>query len=264
MNNSEEIKELLVKKDYKSALLVAFSNSLKFTLTSKIDNLEKSTSIATEIDLLKGLTTTASDANLLDQNHELMQFHQQQLQKIPEIWAKNRQVLVKLIEIIAGNQIDKIDSVNSLDLSNSVTRTIAVQEETENKSSNDLVNFAVLEDESEIEQPKQNTSFNIDNELSDDLSAVIIEPEDDEIEEEIIISAQRQEEAQESWNEFMGDLSVEEEAVSEVVVVKDSDDEEISDDWSEWLEDDDSQTGDSGEEIDWSQEYGEDDKAVKN
>ncbi len=41
MNSYEEIKKLLEKKDFQSALLVAFINSLRFKLTSKINSLQE-------------------------------------------------------------------------------------------------------------------------------------------------------------------------------------------------------------------------------
>ena len=112
MSNYDKIKELLEQEDYKSALLVAFSNSLQFKLVTKIEENNQTASIETQIDLLKGITTTVSNSELLTQDSRLSNFHQQQLENAEQMWQENRQMLITILQMLAGNQVDDIPTSN--------------------------------------------------------------------------------------------------------------------------------------------------------
>ena len=214
MNSYDQIKKLLVQKDFQSAILLAFSNSLKFKLTSKINNQETSSSIDTTIDLLKGIKTQVSEDSILDNETDLMKFHNKQLEKVHDIWDSNRKILITILELLASN--DNLDITN---LETSFSDT----------------NFT----KPEVEQNPENFNNNVDNIvdllLEDNDDSVATTAEQSEAEEEIMATAEKQKIQEESWDEFMDDLSAEEEAVTEEVIVNETSSDEEIDDWSEWL-----------------------------
>jgi len=57
MDSSQQISEALNQKDYKQALLIALSNSLKITLKTSLKTKNNTYAIAKEIDLVKGSAT---------------------------------------------------------------------------------------------------------------------------------------------------------------------------------------------------------------
>ena len=122
MSNYDKIKELLEQEDYKSALLVAFSNSLQFKLVTKIEENNQTASIETQIDLLKGITTTVSNSELLTQDGRLSNFHQQQLENAEQMWQENRQMLITILQMLAGNQVNDIQTSN-------ITSSFAIDDE---------------------------------------------------------------------------------------------------------------------------------------
>ena len=214
MNSYDQIKKLLVQKDFQSAILLAFSNSLKFKLTSKINNQETSSSIDTTIDLLKGIKTQVSEDSILDNETDLMKFHNKQLEKVHDIWDSNRKILITILELLASN--DNLDITN---LETSFSDT----------------NFT----KPEVEQNPENFNNNVDNIvdllLEDNDDSVATTADQSEAEEEIMATAEKQKIQEESWDEFMDDLSAEEEAVTEEVIVNETSSDEEIDDWSEWL-----------------------------
>ena len=245
MNSYEEIKQLLEQKKFQSALLVAFSNSLKFKLTSEITNQQESSCLETEIDLLKGLTTKTSRVEILKNDNNLIKFHTQQLENIYEIWNQNRQILITIFNILAGNEISSLDELQQKPLSFNNSSTI---ESKRGNEVNEIVDLMLEENEDNHHIESADNGENWLDETKD-----------------MIISAEKQPQAEASWNEFMDDLSAEEEAVTEEVIVDNvSPDEEIDDNWSEWLDDDskvvdvDNEEDDDDEEdddlIDWSKE----------
>lgn len=259
MNSYEEIKQLLEKKEFRSALLVAFSNSLKFKLTSEITNQKEHSSIETEIDLLKGLTTKVNKVDLLNDDNNLRQFHTKQLENIHKIWNQNRQILITIIKILDGNEISTLDKFETIPLNLNNSPVIEVEE---NNEVDEIVDLMLEENEDnhqiELDNKGENwldeteeVSFAIDDD--DDDSNLEVGEDHTSEDEDIIISAETQQQAEESWDEFMDDLSAEEEAVTEEVMVDNvSPDEEIDDNWSEWLDDDASNV--SADNEDWSKE----------
>ena len=246
MSSYEELKNLLAKKDFQGALLAAFSNSLQFKLTSKSTNQTGSSSITTKIDLLKGITTSTTDISILNSNNTLMKFHQQQLENIHEIWHQNRQILVTILEILAGNDVSNYEVFTNNSLATEVQPVF-----NDNSSEVDDIVDLMLEGKDEesvlVAEDYQEDWLGEEEGFSADISETI-DNEDNEIE----ISEEQQQQAEESWDEFMDELSAEEVAVSEEVVVDDvSPDEEIDDDWSEWLGDEEAEGDDV---IDWSKE----------
>ncbi len=287
MNSQEEIKQLLAKKDFSAALLVAFSNSLKFKLTSIKTDTDKDTQesvefIETQINLLKGLTTTASNSEILSSKNDLTKFHTQQLGNVYQVWQKNREVLVKILEILAGNNLKDIPLTKSVSFEFNKSNLI---EKSETQDS-EIIDFDLAEDnddENWLDENKEQINSPIDSDNEMLLDEIIVEEENEIIldaldedenemiildtindedeneiildtideneneiildtidEESVVISDEQQQQTEESWDEFMGDLSAEEEAVSEEIVVEEvTDDEEIGDDWSEWLSDED-------------------------
>ncbi len=219
MNSYEEIKKLLEKKDFQSALLVAFSNSLRFKLTSKINSLQESSSIETEINLLNGITTKASDSQILNSNNELINFHKQQLEKVHDIWDTNREILTTIFQVLANNEVINVNTLSKT--SSTLNRNSVIPSEqsiqTDNNEVDNIVGFM-------LEENSDNNNNNWQN-----------EDEDDSInkEENIVISAQRKQELEESWGEFMEDLSAEEEAVTEEVIVNDEAINWNQEDWQE-------------------------------
>jgi hypothetical protein len=235
MNSYEEIKNLLEKKDFQSALLVAFSNSFRFKLTSKINNQKESSSIETTIDLLQGITTKVSDSNLLNNPNNLRQFHNNQLEKVQEIWDTNRKILMAILEVLANNE--------NVDVSNFKTSFIPSNLGTSDTQTSPL----------ETAPFSQTTNNNVDDIVDlmleeEDISEIADENKENE---EITITAEQEEMAAESWDEFMDDLSAEEEAVTEKVIVNEAPSDEEIDDWSEWVDIEDES---EGEKVDWTQE----------
>ena len=241
MNSYEEIKQLLKKKDFQSALLLAFSNSLKFKLTTKIGDQHESSSIETTIDLLKGVTNTVSDSSCLENQNKLIKFHRSQLENVHDIWDTNRQIIVAILKVLANN--DEVDSSNLKTSSFSATSLTTSELEPDpdhfEHNVNDIVDL-MLED----------------NDEEDDFINTIDQNEEDE---EIIATVQKT--ADESWSEFMDGLSAEEEAVTEKVIVNEAPSDQEIDDWSEWV----IENEDENEKINWTEEdWQEEEEIISN
>ncbi|MBE9222434.1 hypothetical protein IQ215_06960 [Cyanobacterium stanieri LEGE 03274] len=106
MDSSQQINEALNQKEYKKALLIALSNSLKITLKTSLKTNENSYSITKSIDLVNG-SKTHIDSELLTKNNEyIVNFHQEKSSQIYQTWEKNRETLLKAFEIIAEGNIN--------------------------------------------------------------------------------------------------------------------------------------------------------------
>ena len=261
MHSYDEIKQLLVKKDFRSVLLVAFSNSLKLKLTSKINSQEKVAAIETEINLLKGLTTKITEPSLLESNNYLRAFHDKQLETVHEQWHKNREILITILNVLAGNNTSLNNSElksSTLTESSSSTEMENTLDKEENKV-NDFVEFKLEEKDDNHHLEGENSTRNwIDEteeeaDMKEEVEVEVVEEEIDE-DEDMIITAQQQQRAEESWNELMDDLSADEEEVTEEVMVNGvSPDDKVDEGWNEWLADE-SDENNSEEVIDWNKE----------
>ncbi len=256
MVNNEDIKELLEKKKLQQIFFIALSNSLKLTLTSTYKGKDKISNIETEINLLKGLTTKISDQSLLS-NNNVLKFHQKQVANVYEIWEKNRETLVKVLQIIAGNSEDDFTDFelnsspqNRLNYKENQEYEETIRDDDEENWIDDIENETP---ESENQSPK---SENFED-TSLDLEMVS--------EEEIFTDENKEdiEDKEENWDDFMDEMPEKEEIVTkeEVVINSDGEDDspslEVSDDWQEWLEEDNSSNNNGEHEpqaIDWSEE----------
>ena len=195
MSNYDKIKTLLENKDYKSALLMAFSNSLKFKLTTTIEQDNQTASIETQIDLLKGITTTVSDPELLNQDNNLDTFHQQQLATVEQTWQQNREMLVAILQVLAGNQIDDLDIPSVTTNINQEQVDVASSEDSESEHSVDQIMSFMLDEE---EDSVSEASDIVDQTMLEQNSDIVTDEDEDGITED--------------WNEFMDELSPEEQA----------------------------------------------------
>jgi len=281
MSNYDKIKEMLEKKKLSQTLLFALSNSLKIKLTT-ID--QKGQKIETKINLLKGISTEVSNPYLLKNDNNTFKFHQKQLKEIYSLWDKNRETLVKILQIINGNSIEfnqnfeeKLleDSDNFDDESNmDEDIDLSIEIDTENIDSETPENWV---DETEENQEEENMEVEIENSFSEDMDFEDndFNNEDDfdsltediasEDEENIFDDNQEENvhsETGENWDNLMGEMSEEEAIVSAEI---DSNEEEVSpdleaneDDWEEWLEDEENSSNNTVEynpdEIEWEEE----------
>lgn len=284
MSNHDDIKELLQKKKLKQVLLIALSNSLKLKLTTTSTGKNIITNIETKINLLKGLTTKISADALTSNNNHSLNFHQKQVENAYETWEKNRETLVKLLQIIAGNQVEissfisgKSEELLPLATQENYIEDTSFEDDFRNfESDSPLENSLNYEENQEYEEATEeeenwiddleNTTEelhkNIDeSESFDDMSLDLdmmaeeeISTTEDKVEEEV--------ENEENWDDFIDEIPEEETIIKEEVVISSVVDEnspslEVDDDWQEWLEED-NLSNHSGEndssEIDWSQE----------
>lgn len=120
MSNYEEIKQALAEGNWQQAMLIAFSNSLQLKLTStvRVPNFEAKR-IETIFNLIQGLETQIESEILASNYQHLLDFHQQQLNSADEIWQKNRETLVKIFQLLAGNLGNLPEEKNNLSRENS-------------------------------------------------------------------------------------------------------------------------------------------------
>jgi hypothetical protein len=287
MINHEDIKEFIEKKKLQQVLLIAFSNSLELKLTTTSKEKNKIANIETKINLLKGLTTEISDKNLLSHENKVLQFHQKQVKNAYETWGKNRETLIKLLQIIAGNSevitsFVKNSSEESLSIeenyiedtsfddnftdfeSDSIPENSFNYEENEEYEETEIIKD---DEENWIDDIENDSEESVNNNVDesesfDDMSLdldIILEEEEiftDENKEEIEVE---EEEIEEDWDNFIDDIA-EEEVIINSTVEKDSPSLEvdeidgIDDDWEEWLEDESSSNNKEHEPetIDWN------------
>lgn len=283
MSNYEQIKTLLQKNQLSQVLLIALSNSLKIKLTTTNKNQDQIEWIETKINLLKGITTKINDRELLNSNHSLVKFHQQEVEKIYEIWDKNRETLAIIMQILAGNKVD---------VSNFIGK--ASQEFLETEKDDSLENdFSDFELESNEDNNWENNNFEEENQESEDIfneneeenwindiedennSDISIESNFDEITDEMpekIFNEDEQEIEEEeigeaNWDNLMEGMSEKEIEVSETIIKNESEneisEEEIEEDWEEWLEENETPNH-KGEynpdDIDWNEENWEEEE----
>jgi len=118
MDNSQQITQALIKKDFKQALLIALSNSLKIKTKTVLKKDSKTYQIIKEVDLVNG-TKNHLDLELLSsQNSQIIRFHQQQIKELYPLWEKNRETLAKIMQLLAGNAIDFAPTEEKINIDN--------------------------------------------------------------------------------------------------------------------------------------------------
>lgn len=277
MINNENIKELLEKKKLQQILLIALSNSLKLRLTTTSKSHDQIVNIETKINLLKGLTTKISDKSLLFSDNKVLKFHQKQVENAYETWEKNRETIIKLLQIIAGNSVE----ITSLIKKSSEQSFPLATEENYIEDTNfedDFTDFALensVNDKDNQQYPEtrddddENWIDDIGNENDHDESEnfddISLNLDMMTQEKEIFTSENKEEvvEAEEDWKDFIDEMpeeeeiSIKEEVVINSVMENDSPSLEVDDDWQEWLEEDNSSNNNGEHEdqaIDWNEE----------
>ncbi|MBL1208854.1 hypothetical protein [Geminocystis sp. GBBB08] len=285
MSNHEDIKELLEKKKLQQILLVGLSNSLKLKLTTTAKGKDKIGNIETKINLLKGLTTKISDKSLVSDDNSVLKFHQKQVKNAYETWDKNRETLVKILQIIAGNSLEiksfiQESSEKLLPLS---IEENGIKEDNFTDNLNILENNYVTEnsfnyeENQEDEETSENDGENWIDEIENEIPESVNDGDESEnfddmpldlgivAEEEIFMDEEKEETevVEENWDDFIE--MPEEEIITDEAGINpdlesDSPSLEVNDDWEEWLEEENenSSTNHNGEneagEIDWSEE----------
>lgn len=264
MNNYDKMKELIQKNKLQEALLLAFSNSLKLKITTK-SKADEHQEIKTVINLLKGISNRISDPNLMNNQInnnskaiDIVNFHEQQKESAYELWHKNRETIVGILQIISGLPIE-INTSKKVE-----KKVISIKKKQEN-------NLEEFEEEFNLEQNEQNDNFEVEeNPLEDDnwvngivddivgeteeeiiseeekeyfSQEEIISEEENSLEEnwddfateedneaEVIINAQEEE----NWDEFMDSDYSEDSIVNSNGASPDNSSEE--EEWQEWLE----------------------------
>lgn len=286
MINNDNIKELLERKKLQQILLIALSNSLKLKLSTTSKSQDKIVNIETKINLLKGLTTKISDKSLLFGDNNILKFHQKQVENAYETWEKNRETIIKLLQIIAGNSVEITSLIKE---SSEQSLTLATEENYIEDTSfdDDFTDFALdstpensLSDEENQQyvETKEDDGENWIDDIENDTEESVNDNGESEnfddmsldlgmmTEEKEIFTAENKEEvveAEEDWEDFIDEMPEEEEittkeeVVINSVVENNSPSLEVDDDWQEWLEEDNS-TNNNGEHedqaIDWSEE----------
>ncbi|BAQ60232.1 hypothetical protein GM3708_638 [Geminocystis sp. NIES-3708] len=279
MSNHEDVKELLHKKKLKQVLLIALSNSLKLKLTTTSTAKNTTTNIETKINLLKGLTTKISADTLISNNNHGLNFHQKQVENAYETWEKNRETLVKLLQIIAGNNVkitssieEKSEELFPLAAPENYIEDTSFEDDFSNfESDSTLENSLNYQETQEYQEPEEEENWidDLENETEESNKNIDEAESFDGIsldvemmaEEEISVTENKVEE-EENWDDFIDEIPEEETIIKEEVVIspvinEDSPSLEVDDDWQEWLEEDNS-SNHNGEhdspEIDWNQE----------
>ncbi len=241
MNNYNKMKELIQTRKLQEALLLAFSNSLTLKITTK-STADEQQEIKTVIDLLQGITNRISDPNLMDNRTknnseaiDIVDFHEQQKESVYELWHKNRETIIGILQIISGLPIE-INTLKKVE-----KKVISI-----NKKQEDNI------EEFNVEQNEQNENFEAEenslednnwvNGIVDDIvgeteEEIISEEEnwddfvmEEDNEAEVIINAQEED----NWDEFMdGDYS-EDSIINSNGTSPDNSSEE--EEWQEWLE----------------------------
>lgn len=283
MINNENIKELLEKKKLQQILLIALSNSLKLKLNTTSKSQDKIVNIETKINLLKGLTTKISDKSLLFSDNNVLKFHQKQVENAYETWEKNRETIIKLLQIIAGNSVE----ITSLIKESSEQSLPLATEENYIEDTNfedDFADFTLEnsgndEENQQYPETEENDGENWIDEIKNENDRDELENFDDislnldmmTEEKEIFTSENKEEvvEAQEDWEDFIDEMPEEEIATKEEVLINsvenDSPSLEVDDDWQEWLEEDNSPNNNGEHEdqaIDWNEEDWEQEEEI--
>lgn len=262
MSNYDEIKQTLANQDLKQAMLIAFSNNLEIKLkTSLKKDQNKTIDIISQINLIQGLNTKV-DQSLLESEHKyLTEFHQKQLNSVYDTWHKNRETLIKILQLLSGNITDieinknlsysgddKFDSFD-LELITDANKQEKISQddsqETE-KIAEDWIDDIMGEEESEI-------SPNL--EFEDFSSAELVEQignEEVEIEEE----SAEEDWSNVDWNEDFANTADIENMMEMAANEESSPSLEVEDNWEEWLDEDSLPNLESDEvtNMNWSQE----------
>ncbi|AUC62242.1 Topoisomerase IV subunit A [Cyanobacterium sp. HL-69] len=191
MDSSQQISEALNQKDYKQALLIALSNSLKITLKTSLKTKNNTYAIAKEIDLVKGSATNI-DSELLDYSHEnIVNFHQQKTAEIYQTWEQNRETLLKAFDIMAGGnlnleplQFSTNSSLEEEDLSQEYISDIPENFEdfsTDNEKDNQFISEAEFEDfaaDNQSISEEEFDGFDAPDDIEEDEFTQIISPDE--------------------------------------------------------------------------------------
>ncbi|WP_069792110.1 hypothetical protein A5482_011865 [Cyanobacterium sp. IPPAS B-1200] len=238
MDSSQQINEALNQKDYKQALLIALSNSLKITLKTSLKTKDNTYAIAKEIDLVKGSATNI-DSELLDYSHEnIVNFHQQKTAEIYQTWEQNRETLLKAFDIMAGGnlnleplQFSTNSSLEEEDLSQEYISDIPENFEdftTSNEEDSSIISEAEFENfTTDNEQDNQSISeakfddFAADNQSISEKEFDAFDAPDDIEEDEFTQIISPDEVAESSYDDFdgsFGEDTSEESWVDDVVI----------------------------------------------
>jgi len=282
MDSSQQITQVLIKKDFKQALLIALSNSLKIKTKTVLKTDNKNYQITKEIDLVNGSKNHLDLELLKSENNQIISFHQQQVKELYPLWEKNRETLVTIMQLLAGNTIDFTPPEETIDVDNSEESQGFTQQYIADIPEN--FDDLGLEDDGFSASEDQDFDFqeNDGNKEENWVDDVEYSADEEELEfkEEVIISHQEEdfdgdevfedddedyqyeigEKAEEGdWDELLEDMPEN----SDGLVVKNSDSSavsspsaEVEEDWEEWLDE-----GNNGEEaghnpveIEWNQE----------
>ncbi|MGY6530380.1 MAG: hypothetical protein ACXITR_10675 [Cyanobacterium sp.] len=239
MDSSQQINEALNQKNYKQALLIALSNSLKIKLTTSLKTKNQTCSITKEIDLVQG-SKTHIDSELLTPNHQtIVDFHQQKTSEIYQTWEQNRETLLKAFDLMAGGNL------NLEPLQGSNISSFEKQELTQEYISNIPEDFDEFSEENEVDSGDED-SFISDAEFDDfdsneeDNNQYISEaqfddfdsPEEDDIEEDeftqIISPDEVAEASYDDFDDSFGEDNSEESWVDDVVIQDSEESENIN------------------------------------
>ncbi len=282
MDSSQQISQVLIKKDFKQALLIALSNSLKIKTKTVLKTDNKNYQITKEIDLVNGSKNHLDLELLKSENNQIISFHQQQVKELYPLWEKNRETLVTIMQLLAGNTIDFTPPEETIDVDNSEESQGFTQQYIADIPEN--FDDLGLEDDGFSASEDQDFDFqeNDGNKEENWVDDVEYSADEEELEfkEEVIISHQEEdfdgdevfedddedyqyeigEKAEEGdWDELLEDMPEN----SDGLVVENSDSSavsspsaEVEEDWEEWLDE-----GNNGEEaghnpveIEWNQE----------
>ena len=190
INNHDEFQQALANKELKQAFLIAVSNSIEFKIKTAITSLDhRPAQIETKINLLGAYETNLDGEILAAQYQQTNWFHQQQVNSAYDIWQKNRETLVKILQILSGNEVDLTD-LKVTDNRQSQQDSPELLAEAESNLDNYLDNFDFdLEPKAELaEQSLRETDMPEDTinqtDTSDHSSVEIFEEEIEEIEEQ--------------------------------------------------------------------------------
>lgn len=219
MNNYEEIKQALAEGNLKQAMLIAFCNNLQLTIKTTVNRLDNQQNhIETNLNLLSGIKTQLELETLQIQDAKYTNFHQQQVKLAYETWQKNRETLIKLFEILAGNSINiELESSpiypdNSKDFDDNIPLEIEpnideefenfdlelVTEEKEQLITNNYDDFP--EEEAEYE-------YEIDSQIQSNFDSETEENWVDEIVDIVDIQAEEEEEEEINNSVFKGEIN---------------------------------------------------------
>lgn len=262
MSNYDEIKQTLANQDLKQAILIAFSNSLEIKLKTSLKQDQNQTiDIISQINLIQGLNTKVDQSLLEPQHQYLTEFHQKQLNSVYDTWQKNRETLIKILQILSGNLTDVQISKN-LSYSNNekfddfdLELITEANKQEQISQDNDQETEEIFEDWIDDIMGEEESEISPDLEFEDFSSPELAEQignEEVEIEEES---------AEEDWNDvdwnedFVNTADIEN--MMEMAANEESSPSlEVEDNWEEWLDEDSLPNLENDEiaEMNWSQE----------